>query len=178
MHTIRFMLELNLSYPIYNFRGKIMVGLLGCRSHHPYYQALLQGLQKYHTYGKHDKHWYAENIYQHIYYPKYKDSRGPNGLHVETDSKYFLPTFDPMLKNQIVGRCSRNWISQNFKSVCVRLKQNHFSNLTTNDSFTNHFWVHLDGNHISTRRLDHVDVRKVVPEHRWMNVTREILLLT
>ena len=140
---------------------------MACRQGHPFFRALLDGLYAYPNMNTGDKHRYAENIYLH--YNKSSNSNGNTGtqLHIETNGKYFFPTFDPMLRTSIKKTCRAvisgfKTVFDKFRQICDYYAETHFENMPSLYSYTNHFWVHLDGSNPTTKQMKHVDVRENV----------------
>ena len=155
------------------FRGKLMATILMCESNHPFYSALLDGL----TGLASIKDVYTENIYRQ-YDLHANTTTGTKAMHVETNSTFFFPTFDPMLAAQIKGRCINKGtyrsLSRKLQMVCDHQIQSNFANKPSAESYTNHYWVHLNYNSPRAAQIPHVDVHDVLEEMNNVNILKRL----
>ena len=157
-----------------------MMTFMACRKKHTFFRALLDSIKRYPKLNTNNKHNYAEDIYL-AYNSSNYDNIHQYHLHVETNGTYFFPTFDPLLKSSIQEACrasaSRN-MEEKFRHVCEYHMSTKFSNKPSSAAYTNHYWVHLNGNDPSTLNKHHVNLKDNLKiTTRMMNISEQLRIL-
>ena len=156
-------------------RGKIMMTMFVCISGHPFIKALLEGSLHYPKMPMGNKYYFADGIYLR-YIRAHPNQKGRDALYVETDGDVFFPTFDPTHMNSVKALCRSNKSHPNarLRKMCEKHRTNQFANVPSNNSYTNHYWVHLNHNSKKAAAMPIIDVREVVPKDRFTNILDEI----
>ena len=169
-----------------------MITMLPCRANHPYYKTLLKNLHKYPHQDVRTQHRFAGYTYEEFTSANHNvssrdeeftssnhNASSRDGVYVEHDSKYFFPTFDPKLKRLLKTNCANKYskLSETYKSICDRLKTSNFTNVPTNEAYTNHYWVHVNVKSQEYLQMKQFDIRNIVPAQQLVNVTKEIEIL-